>query len=340
MTNLLPLLYNHLDWHPSRIKCLNEMIFASIRCKTPHHSDMADYLSGDSTQGSKAKRIYRLFKEQEFNVKVFAELLSQFCPQEKWLLTLDRTNWESGPNAINIMALCVVIGSVSLPLFITLLPKNGASNSKERSNFISEFIEVFGVDKIRCLIADREFWDEDWIKYLYDHKIPFAIRIKKNLQLKHKNGGTRACKDWVTEQTKTKWHDIPITIDTILDKDLYIASAFLDKEDPLALYKKRWSIETCFKAFKTQGFCLERTQVTCLKRLRKLVLMLSIALALAIKIGAQIEKADLIRTIKANGSKVYTWFKVGLKVITAWLTSKPPHLASFFSCLEGITKTV
>ena len=132
------------------------MIFASIRCKTPHHSDMADYLSGNSTQGSKAKRIYRLFKEQEFNVKAFAELLSQFCPQEKWLLTLDRTNWESGPNAINIMALCVVIGSVSLPLFITLLPKNGASNSKERNNFISEFIEVFGVDKIRCLLADRE----------------------------------------------------------------------------------------------------------------------------------------------------------------------------------------
>jgi hypothetical protein len=112
----------------------------------------------------------------------------------------------------------------------------------------------------------------------------------------------------------------------------------LDKEDPLALYKKRWSIEKCFKAFKTQGFCLERTQVTCLKRLRKLVLMLSIALA--IKIGAQIEKAELIRTIKANGSKAYTWFKAGLKVISAWLTSKPLHLASFFSCLEGIMKTV
>ena len=76
------------------------------------------------------------------------------------------------------------------------------------------------------------------------------------------------------------------------------------------------------------------------KRLRKLVLMLSIALALAIKIGAQIEKEDLIRTIKANGSKAYTWFKAGLKVITAWLTSKPPHLASFFSCLEGIMETV
>ena len=68
--------------------------------------------------------------------------------------------------------------------------------------------------------------------------------------------------------------------------------------------------------------------------------MLSITLALAIKIGAKIEKVSLIRTIKANGSKVYTCFKVGLKVITAWITSKPPHLAPFFSCLEGIMKTV
>ena len=282
------------------------MISASIRCKTPHHSDMADYLSGEASQSSKAKRIYRLFKDQEFDNKAFAELLSKFCPTEKWLLTLDRTNWESGPNAINIMALCVVVGSVSLPLFVTLLPKNGASNSAERTSFMAEFIKIFGIDKIRCLIADREFWDEDWIKYLYEQKIPFVIRIKKNLQLKHKNGGTRACKDWITEQTMTKWHDVPITVDAIVDKDLYVASAFLDKEDnPLALYKKRWSIETCFKALKTQGFCLERTQVTCLARLRKLVLMLSIALALDIKIGAQIEQAGLIRTIKANGSKAY-----------------------------------
>jgi hypothetical protein len=136
------------------------MISASIRCKTPHHSDMADYLSGDSTQGLKEKRIYRLFKEQEFNDKSFAELLSKFCPSEKWILTLDRTNWESGPHPINIMALCVVVGSVSLPLFITLLPKNGASNSNDRTNFMSEFIKVFGIDRIRCLIADREFWTQ------------------------------------------------------------------------------------------------------------------------------------------------------------------------------------
>ncbi len=59
------------------------MISASMRFKTPHHSDMTDYLSGDSTQGSKEKRIYRLFKEQEFNefMEQFIKLLIKIWPE-------------------------------------------------------------------------------------------------------------------------------------------------------------------------------------------------------------------------------------------------------------------
>lgn len=56
---------------------------------------------------------------------------------------------------------------------------------------------------------------------------------------------------------KDEFDSISITTDAIVDKELYIASAFLDKENPLTLYKKRWSIDICFKAFKTQGFCLD-----------------------------------------------------------------------------------
>jgi hypothetical protein len=45
-------------------------------------------------------------------------------------------------------------------------------------------------------------------------------------------------------------------------------------------YRKRWSIETCFQAFKERGFNLEKTHVKDLSKLKKLVALVSIAFAL------------------------------------------------------------
>ena len=63
---------------------------------------------------------------------------------------------------------------------------------------------------------------------------------------------------------------------------------------------------------KSQGFYLERTQVDMLDRVRKLVLVLSIELALAQILDEKIDQAKLIRTIKSNASKAYTLFKADL----------------------------
>ena len=49
-----------------------------------------------------------------------------------------------------------------------------------------------------------------------------------------------------------------------------------------------------------------------LDRVRKLVLVLSIELALAQILDEKIDQAKLIRTIKSNASKAYTLFKADL----------------------------
>ena len=336
MQDLLPRLLNHLDWHISRIKCLNEIIFGLIRCKSPHYSDIADYISGDAKSESKIKRIYRIIKKQIFDATQFAKLLSEFCSSGKWVLTLDRTNWQCGKLQINILALCVNIGSVSIPILINLLPKDGTSNAQEKLEILQKFVEIFGIKKIEALLADREFWDEQFTNYLYQSKIPFVIRLKANLSLKHHNGGYMRCDKLMSNQkhVKTSWRGINFEVSAKKERDLYVASFMVT--NALDLYKKRWSIETSFKALKSQGFYLERTQIDDIVSIRKLVLMMSLAMSIAIVAGLIAEKNNMIRVIKANGSKMYTLFKIGLKSITSWLAHRPRSLMHVFSRLQEV----
>ena len=55
---------------------------------------------------------------------------------------------------------------MAIPLFWYLLDKKGNSNYRERSKIIEDFIEVFGLEKIEVLVADREFTGKEWFKWL------------------------------------------------------------------------------------------------------------------------------------------------------------------------------
>lgn len=39
---------------------------------------------------------------------------------------------------------------------------------------------TLGKEKIRVLLADREFIGEEWFRFLIEQEIPFIIRIKQN----------------------------------------------------------------------------------------------------------------------------------------------------------------
>ena len=138
------------------------------------------------------------------------------------------------------------------------------------------------------------------------------------------------CDKLLSKKTKlkTSWRGIDIDVCAKREKDLYLASFMVS--NPLALYKKRWSIETSFKAFKSQGFYLERTQIDSIVSIRKLVLMVALAMAVAIIAGTIAEANKMIRVIKATGSRMYTLFKIGLKCITSWITQRPSSLAHIF----------
>lgn len=57
---------------------------------------------------------------------------------------MDRTNWRWGKSDINILMLSVVYKGIALPIFWSLLPKFGNSDTQERIDLMKRFISRFG----------------------------------------------------------------------------------------------------------------------------------------------------------------------------------------------------
>lgn len=97
---------------------------------------------------------------------------------------MDRTNWKFGKIDINILMVGVAYKGMAVPLLWSLLDKKGNSNTDERIAIMERFVTLFGTERIKVFLADREFVGTLWIDWFMTRKIPFVLRIKKNIKLK------------------------------------------------------------------------------------------------------------------------------------------------------------
>jgi len=69
---------------------------------------------------------------------------------EKWILTMDRTNWKFGKANINFLVLGVAYKGMAIPLFWYLLDKRGNSNYSERI-----LIKLIGKPLVRLVRLEK-----------------------------------------------------------------------------------------------------------------------------------------------------------------------------------------
>jgi len=79
--------------------------------------------------------------------------------------------------------------------------------------------------------------------------------------------------------------------------------------------KKRWQIETLFKAFKSSGFNIENTHVSDQKRLEKLFLIVMITLVWCYKIGDYLHEKIKPIKVKKHQKMALSIFKHGLNYL-------------------------
>jgi len=135
----------------------------------------------DVNVDSSLRRIQRFIAEYMLDTKLIARFVFSLLPHKgPYRLTMDRTNWKFGTSDINILVIAVVYQGVAFPVLYKMMPKFGNSSTRERIELMEEFIKLFGVESIDCLLADREFVGKEWLAYLNWRHIRYHIRIREN----------------------------------------------------------------------------------------------------------------------------------------------------------------
>ena len=202
------------------------------------------------------------------------------------------------------------------------------------------FLDVFGVDRIEAVLADREFIGDKWLDWLCSKGIKYAIRIKEGGQyISNSKGefvkakqllqslpagqsialGKRILGKGSKSQHNLSAYRCPKTAELlVVVHDAEIAQ-------PCELYKYRWQIETMFKAFKSSGFNMQATHITDSLRLQNLFSVMAIAFTIAYDIGDKCE-SEKPQKIKKHGYKPKTTFRLGLDIMLNWINNQKNKL--------------
>jgi hypothetical protein len=84
------------------------------------------------------------------------------------------------------------------------------------------------------------------------------------------------------------------------------------QENGIENYLNRWPIETLFSCLKGRGFRLEDTRILQRRKIKKVIALLALSYAWAIKIGLWRHRYEKIIRLKKHGRKAISFFRYGL----------------------------
>ena len=257
ISELQAILSYFLNWNKARIACLTQIIQGLFRVRTVNLTQIAEAFQTETKTSSSYRRIQRFFKVFSFDMSFIVILISKlFIMEEKNVLIMDRTNWKWGKKPINILMLSVEYFGIAIPLFWTVLDKEGASSSKDRMSLLRRVIKRMGPEKIQVLLADREFIGEHWFRFLIEEQIPFVIRVKQNflvqgLRKEHKVPIRELLKTLgrkkrlINHPIKLWGHAVFASLEHRKGaKEAMIVVSNNSFPTPLELYRWRWGIES------------------------------------------------------------------------------------------------
>jgi Transposase DDE domain len=256
-------------------------------------SQRANKLSGKDHPVQKVSSIYAAFKRLFQNGNTDRLTQGLFCLTVRCLqrltgsieLVMDRTHWEFRGTIKNVLVLGCVYHGIFIPLVYKDLAHKGNSSFKERQALIELFLTRWTLTKLPLppifLAGDREFIGVKWWAYLVDKNIQFSFRIREgqsfHIWINNNISDVRFKANLLRTalgNPKLKHQEIVILGQYILDlficknvtpnateKHIYIVTNFDNPQAATEFYRKRWTIEVCFKHLKSNGFDLEATGV-------------------------------------------------------------------------------
>lgn len=318
----------------SHKKCLRSLVVAMLMTLSVNLVKLARYSFTDVKTLSGVRRIERLLALKIFSVTLVGRAIVSALPSlKKYILTMDRTTWELGSRVYNILAVGICFDGISIPIYFTTYNKRGSTNFAEQISFMEHVLDIIPVERIECLVADREFGYTNFIKWLGIRHIPFCLRIRENHYVRDTSTG-KSCK------IKTVLASLAVG-DSVVLSDRYIirgnvkariyavrrnvrddesllilatpvGSSFTDK-----IYRLRWQIETTFRAMKSAGFNMEDTHLPLNGRFQNMLVIALIAYACVFIDGLAKSADTAIPVMKRNGRRRFSLFSWGLDFVVA-----------------------
>jgi hypothetical protein len=327
----------HVDLSKDRTETLAMIVVGMVSARTVNLSHLACERPGKVRLASTYRRLQRFFQHVRLEQDWAAPVVEKLCglkESNRWYLALDRTQWQVGGRDVNYLVLAAVTRRFRVPLMWTMIDGRGCSDTGQRIDLMRRYLDLFGVESIRFLLADREFVGREWMDFLSENNVPFAIRVRGDMRVTTDQGHDltldahlrgrgrgRTLKGWLGAGRNRGCHRLSFAAKPI-DGEWLVVATNGDHRKALDAYAKRWAIETLFGDTKTRGLNIEDTRLTDPEKLALLMALVALAIAWAARI-AKDKLGTLWPKRKAHGYLERSWFRTGFDLIRKLLRSDP-----------------
>jgi hypothetical protein len=340
---LIETLKRHFALRNSRLQTLAVLIVGLVQGRTVNLSHVASHFPGAAQHGSNYRRLQRFFEAIRLDQAVVAQIVVRMLDLSRpKCLALDRTNWKVGCKDINILMLAIVTRRFRVPLLWTVIDHPGNSNTGQRIELMRRYLSLFGAASIELLLADREFIGTDWVKFLMENKVPFAIRVKQGQCVVLADGRLWTITSLLRRRRKsrslTTFQARLPDASTVLSfavkwidgrkgqqgEWLIVMTNSPDAKAAISAYKHRWAVECLFADAKTRGFNMEDTRMTAPDKIDTLTAIVAMAVTWAYRCATQTMGMKAIKR-KTHGRRERSWFRIGLDALRAWIAFTPEN---------------
>jgi Transposase DDE domain len=345
-TALIGTLKSHFCLSKSRLATFATLIAGLVNGRTVNLAHLASQFSGSALHASNYRRLQRFFQHVHLEADAVAHIVVRMLNLNgPWLLALDRTNWKLGSRDVNILMLALVTRRFRVPLLWMLLDHPGNSNTDQRITLMRRYLALFEASSIKLLLADREFIGADWMDFLHENNISFAIRVKVDMCIEGQDGHVRSFKTLLRRkrarrravilhaslQGETKGSHAELSFAAklfLISKQLkdgewlIIATNYADPYVALNAYRKRWGVECLFSDTKTRGLNLEDTHLTCPQKLSSLLVIITLAMTWSYRCATKVMGRQAIRR-KSHKRREKSWFRTGFDALRNWIIIHP-----------------
>ena len=325
----------HLNLSKSRVETMALIVIGMISARTVNLSHLASERPAGALIASTYRRLQRFFQHarlaQDWSAPLVARLLDL---TGSWHLVLDRTQWQVGARDVNVLVLAAVTPHFRVPLIWTVIGGRGCSDTDQRITLMRRYLKLFHAATIRLLLADREFVGTEWIEFLHESGIPFAIRLRGDLRVTTEAGRDLMLEAHLGGRGRTRFlhgrlgagrMDGPLlnfALKRLGSGELLAVVSNRPGPAALAAYRKRWAIECLFGDAKTRGLNIEDTRLTDPRKLDLLMGLTALAIAWAARSAIALIWPRAPRR-GSHGHLTKSWFRTGFDHLRRLLRTDP-----------------